>query len=76
MDALLQVEAVISSQNTRALRRLFDNISCHVCSLTSLGVESESYGNLLCPVLMNKIPAELSSLSAARCLKKIGISTS
>ena len=58
-DALLQVEAVVSSQNTRALRRLFDNISCHVRSLTSLGVESKSYGNLLCSVLLNKIPAEL-----------------
>ena len=28
-------------------------------SLTSLGVESKSYGNLLCSVLLNKIPAEL-----------------
>ena len=59
MDALLQVEAVISSQNTRALRRLFDNINCHVHSLRSLGIESDSYGNLLCPVLLNKIPADL-----------------
>ena len=38
MDALLQVEAIVSSQNTRALRRLFDNISCHVRSLKSLGI--------------------------------------
>ena len=53
------MEAVVSSQNTRALGRLFDNISCHVRSLASLGVESKSYGNLLCPVLLNKIPAEL-----------------
>ena len=59
MDALLQVEAVVSSQNTTALRRLFDNISCHVRSLRSLGIESDSYGNLLCPVLLNKIPADL-----------------
>ena len=59
MDALLQVEAIVSSQNTRALRRLFDDISCHVRSLKSLGIESDSYGNLLCPVLLNKIPADL-----------------
>ena len=57
--ALLQVEAVVSSQNTRALRRLFDNISCHVRSLKSLGVESKSYGILLCPVLLNKIPTDI-----------------
>lgn len=59
MDALLQIEAVISSQNTRALRRLFDNVSCHVRSLNSLGVESNSYGSLLSPVLLNKLPADL-----------------
>ena len=59
MDALLHVEAVSSSQNTRALRRLFDNISCHIRSLKSLGVDSDSYGSLLCPVFLNKIPADL-----------------
>ena len=59
MDALLQVEAVVSSQSTRALRRLFDNISCHVRSLISLGIESDSYGSLLWSVLLNKIPADL-----------------
>ena len=59
MDALLQVDAVTSSQNTRALRKLFDYISCHIRSLKSLGIESDSYGGLLCPVLLNKIPADL-----------------
>ena len=61
MDALLQVECVTSSQNIRALRRLFDNISSHVRSLKSLGVEPESYGSLLCPVLITncKLPADL-----------------
>ena len=59
MDALLQVECVTSSQNIRALRRLFDNISSHVRSLKSLGVEPESYGSLLCPVLITKLPANL-----------------
>jgi len=59
MDALLQVECVTSSQNIRALRRLFDNISSHVRSLKSLGVEPESYGSLLCPVLITKLPVDL-----------------
>ena len=59
MDALLQVEAVVSSQNSRALHRLFDNVSCHVRSLKSLGVKSDNYGSLLCPVFLNKIPADL-----------------
>lgn len=59
MDMLLQMEALVSSQNTTALRRLFDNIGCHVRSLKSLGIESDSYGSLLCSVLLNKIPADL-----------------
>ena len=59
MDALLQVEAVTSSHNTKALRRQFDNIGCHIRSLKSLGIDSESYGSLLCPVLLSKIPSDL-----------------
>ena len=66
MDALLQVEAVVSSQNTRALRRMFDNISCHIRSLKSLGVESDSYGSLLCPVFLKKIPADLQLIISRR----------
>ena len=59
MEALLQVEAVSSSQNVKALRRLFDNISSHMRSLASLKVREETYGSLLCPVLINKIPPDL-----------------
>ena len=59
MDALLHVEGVTSSQNVRALRRLFDTVSSHVRSLKSLGVEPESYGSLLCPVFLTKLPADL-----------------
>ena len=59
MDALLQFEAISSSQNIRVLRKLFNDISCHIRSLKSLGVEPESYGGLLCPVLLSKIPQDL-----------------
>ena len=59
MDVLLHVEAVTAAQNVKALHCLFDNVKSHVCSLQSLGVDSRSYGNLLCPVLLNKLPAEL-----------------
>ena len=59
MDVLLHVEAVTSPQNIRALHRLFDNVSSHVRGLQSLGVEPRSYGSLLCPVLLTKLPAEL-----------------
>ena len=66
MDALLQMEAVVSSQNTRALHRLFDDISCHIHGLKSLGVESNSYDSLLCPVLLNKIPANLQLIASRK----------
>ena len=47
MEALLQVEAVSNSQNVKALRRLFDNLSSHMRSLASLKVKEETCGNLL-----------------------------
>ena len=59
MDALLRIESVTESHGVRDLCRLFDDISCHVHSLSTLGVESATYGGLLCPVLMNKIPQDL-----------------
>jgi hypothetical protein len=59
MDALLQVEAVTSSQNTRALRKLLDGVNSHIHSLQSLGVEQDSYSSLLCPVLVGKLPSDL-----------------
>ena len=46
MDALLQVDAVTSSQNKRALGKLFDYVSSHIHSLDSLVVESDSYGSI------------------------------
>ncbi len=59
MDALLQLEGVTSSQNIRTLRRLFDSVSSHIRSLKSLALKSDSYGSLLCPVLLAKLPADL-----------------
>ena len=59
MEALLQVEAISISQNVKALRHLFDNISTHMRSLASLKVKEETHGNLLCPVLINKIPSDM-----------------
>ena len=71
MVALLQVEAVVSSQNTRALRRLFVNISCYIRSLKSVGVESKSYGTYCVPpVLLHKIPADLQLIVSHKVSKE------
>ena len=59
MDILLNVEPVTSSSNIKALRHLYDLVESHIRSLRSLGVMSESYGSLLSPVLLNKLPSEV-----------------
>ena len=59
MDILLNVEPVTSSQNVKALRRLYDIVESHIRSLKSVGVASDTYGSLLSPVLLNKLPTEL-----------------
>ena len=68
-DALLQVEAVVLSHNTRALCQQFDYIGCHICSLNLLGINSRSYGNLLCSVLLNKIPSDLQLIVSRKVSK-------
>lgn len=44
---LLQVETVTCSQNTKALCKLLDRVSCHIHSPQSLGMSQESCGNLV-----------------------------
>ena len=59
MEGLLNMAPVISNQDLRGLRRIYDFVEVHVRGLKALGVSSESYGSLLSSVLMNKIPQEL-----------------
>ena len=59
MEILLNIEAVASEQNVKGLRRLYDDVESHIRSLKSLGVTPDSYGSLLSPVLLNKLPPEL-----------------
>ena len=59
MEILLNIETVTSEQNVRGLRRLYDDVESHIRSLKSLGVAPDSYGALLSPVLLNKLPPEL-----------------
>ena len=59
MDALMSTESVTSSQNLKGLQHLHDTVESHIRSLKTLGVTSESYGSLLAPVLMKKLPQEL-----------------
>ena len=59
MDVLLDVEGVTSQHNLTALRRLYDRVESHIRGLRALGVAPDSYGSLLLPVLVKKLPHEL-----------------
>ena len=69
MEVLLNLEAVTSMHDIKGLRRLYDVVETNVRSLRSLGVESDTYGNLLSSVFSNKLPTEL-RLIVSRNLKE------
>ena len=59
MDTLMHMDPIPSDRHLRDLRRLYDHTESHVRSLKSLGIESASYGALLSPVLLTKLPPDL-----------------
>ena len=59
MDTLLNVPAVTSSHSLKGLRHLYDDVESHIRSLRTLGITPDSYGSLLAPVLLSKLPQEL-----------------
>ena len=59
MDTLMRMDPISSDRHLRDLRRFYDHTESHVRSLKSLGIEAASYGALLSPVLLAKLPPEL-----------------
>ena len=59
METLLGIEAVVSDKNFNGLRRLYDEVESHIRSLKALGVESDSYGAMLVPILLTKLPPDV-----------------
>ena len=59
MEVLMSLEPVMSSQNLSGLRRLYDTVETNIRGLKSLGVDRESYGTLLSPVILKKLPHDL-----------------
>ena len=66
MDSLMNLEPVASDHYTIELRRLYDKTESSIGSLTALGVTVDSYGALLTPVFMAKLPSELRLTIARR----------
>ena len=59
MENLANLRVVSSDANVTGLRKLFDERESSVRSLESLGVEANSYGSLLVPIIMNRLPHQL-----------------
>ena len=59
MDVLLNMRAVTSATDLLELRQLYDSVETHMRGLKSLGVTAETYGSLLSPVFVNKLPVEM-----------------
>ncbi len=64
MQELLNLQS-FANEKAVNLRSIYDNILVHVRGLESLGVSSEKYGSLLIPVIMARMPAEV-TLQVAR----------
>ena len=59
MSKLLNLTPVRKSSDVAALRQLYDECEIQIRSLESLGVHSDTYGCLLCPVLLQLIPENI-----------------
>ncbi|GFR09332.1 integrase catalytic domain-containing protein [Trichonephila clavata] len=59
MNKLLAIESIRNISYLKGLRKLYDECEIQIRSLNSLNVTSGSYGNLLCPIILQKISEEL-----------------
>ena len=69
MECLVKIAAVAFDSNLKRLRELYDQVEAHIRALQAIGVESESYGKLFIPLLMEKLPANL-PLTISRSIDK------
>ena len=56
---LINLPAVSNGKDVKAVRQLSDDTEAHMRALESLGCTSEQYGELFLPLLLNKIPKEI-----------------
>ena len=60
MDAILKLNSVSTMADIKKIRQLYDQVEIHVSGLQAQGVDSAQYGMLLIPIMMAKIPKDLS----------------
>ena len=59
---LIGLDGILSNTNVVGLRKLYDKIETEIRSLSSLGCASDTYGTMLIPIIMEKLPTEISLL--------------
>ena len=59
MDLITKMDPISSDRHLKDLCRMYDHTQSHVRSLWSQGIEAASYGALLSPVLLAKLPPAL-----------------
>ena len=64
MDRLLNLETVCNEKDTKELRKLYNSIEAQVRSLSALDCKSETFGPMLIPIIMKKLPSEFRLLVA------------
>ena len=66
MASLLKLPQLRSSNDTKGLRRLYDQIKAHIRGLKFSEVSDTAYGALLLPILISKIPDDIRILLGRR----------
>ena len=59
MSEFTDLKPILEIRNTKGLRSLLDRVGTGIRSLESLGIEIDTYGILLAPIIRKKLPAEL-----------------
>ena len=59
MEMLLKLTPVYNGKETGKLRKLYDEIEVRIRGLQSMGIQADSYGTLLVPVLLSKLPDDV-----------------
>ena len=68
MQALLKLQG-LPNEKVSQLRLIFDQINAHVRGLETLGVTAERYGSLLIPIIMSRMPSDI-TIHVARKIKE------
>ena len=68
MQALLNLQG-LPNEKVSQLRIIFDLINTHVRGLETLGVTAERYGSLLIPIIVSRMPKEI-TIQVVRKIKE------